>query len=84
MGDLYLPVVLVVLPSGAFPKSSRQGSTCLHSGLVWMGARNRRQDTGLTSPATRSGESALDPLKKGQSWSGRGKKGVAGPFSFRT
>lgn len=36
-------------------------------------------DTGLTSPATRSGESALDPLKKGQSWSREEKRVLLGP-----
>lgn len=71
------------LPSEVFPMSSGQGRAGLHSGLGWVGDRNGGPDSGLTSPMTPAGKSALDPLKQGQSWSGRGKKGVAGPFSFR-
>lgn len=73
VGDSFLPVSLVVLPSGAFPMSPGQGSDCPPSGLGWVGAGTGGADTGLTSPA------ALDPLKKGQSWWGEEERVLLGP-----
>lgn len=60
--------------------SSGQGSaSSVFSFGVVGGCWEGGPDTGLTSPATRAGESALDPLKKGQSWSGEEKRVLLGP-----
>lgn len=59
--------------------SSGQGSASSVFSFGVGGCWEGGPDTGLTSPATRAGESALDPLKKGQSWSGEEKRVLLGP-----